>query len=214
MVKLSAEQTRAARALYRLAFAVWEEPEAFSMTRAVRAGSIDDLVELVARREAARLRGERDRAGYRNWRDPIYGPFNARVRDAAGEWLARKIGEVARPNPSRRLVPAKPRYTLPGAQAARRVLLAELRRHDFDKIARDYAAGEIREKRVASRVGCAAVAAARRGDRVREKVALGVMLLASYLHEGKHARPASGDALRAFWSHYDRVHGLSGKYPL
>jgi hypothetical protein len=108
----------------------------------------------------------------------------------------------------------KRRYVLAGALDARNVLLAELRRHGFDKVARAYAAGEIREKQVASRVGCTAEAAARRGDRDRAKMARGVMLLASYLHEGKHDRPASPDALRAFWSHYERVHGRGGKYPL
>ena len=77
-----------------------------------------------------------------------------------------------------------------------------------------YARGEIREKQVASRVGCAAQRAEKRGERMRAKIARGVMLLASYLHEGKHTRDASGDALRVFWSHYERVHGEHGKYPL
>jgi hypothetical protein len=223
VVKESAEKVRAARAIYRLAFAVWQEPEAFDAdlarrghaARAGEPGALDDLVDAVASREAARLRGEGDRAGYRRWRSPVYGPFTADVRDAAGEWLAARIAPAVRPNPRRTAgSTVKPRYTLPGARAARTMLLAELRRHGFDKVARAYAAGEIREKQVASRVGCAAEGAARRGDRAREKVARGVMLLASYLHEGKHARPASADALRTFWAHYDRVHGPSGKYPL
>lgn len=108
----------------------------------------------------------------------------------------------------------KPRYTLPTAKQARDVLLAELYRHGFGRTAAAYARGEIREKQVASRVGCAAQRAEKRGERVRAKVARGVMLLASYLHEGKHARGASSDALRVFWSHYERVHGEHGKYPL
>lgn len=110
--------------------------------------------------------------------------------------------------------PAKPRYTLPSAREARGVLLAELRRHGFGRTADAYERGEIREKQVASRVGCIGQRAERNGERVRAKIARGVMLLASYLHEGKHERAASPDALRVFWSHYERVHGAGGKYPL
>jgi len=100
---------------------------------------------------------------------------------------------------------AKPRYTLPTAKQAR---------HGYGRTADAYARGEIREKQVASRVGCAAQRAEKRGERMRAKIARGVMLLASYLHEGKHQRDASPDALRVFWSHYERVHGEHGKYPL
>lgn len=117
--------------------------------------------------------------------------------------------------PSRATMPAvKPRYTLPTARQARDVLIAELYRHGYGRTADAYARGEIREKQVASRVGCAAQRAEKRGERMRAKIARGVMLLASYLHEGKHTRDASGDALRVFWSHYERVHGEHGKYPL
>ena len=117
--------------------------------------------------------------------------------------------------PSRATMPTvKPRYTLPTAKQARDVLIAELYRHGYGRTADAYARGEIREKQVASRVGCAAQRAEKRGERMRAKIARGVMLLASYLHEGKHTRDASGDALRVFWSHYERVHGEHGKYPL
>lgn len=100
----------------------------------------------------------------------------------------------------------KRRYRLPTALEARRVLLAELRRHGFDAIHRLYAGGEIREKRVASMLGAAAETWEPH-DAYRAKVARGVMLLAVALHEGKHNRPASADALRVFWSHMERVHG-------
>ena len=117
--------------------------------------------------------------------------------------------------PRRATMPVvKPRYTLPTAKQARDVLIAELYRHGYGRTADAYARGEIREKQVASRVGCAAQRAEKRGERMRAKIARGVMLLASYLHEGKHTRDASGDALRVFWSHYERVHGEHGKYPL
>lgn len=115
---------------------------------------------------------------------------------------------------ARYMAPRKPRYTLPTAKQARDVLIAELYRHGYGRTAEAYARGEIREKQVASRVGCAAQRAEKRGERMRAKIARGVMLLASYLHEGKHTRDASPDALRVFWSHYERVHGEHGKYPL
>jgi len=109
----------------------------------------------------------------------------------------------------RRANPPGPRYTLPTARAARVELLGELRRHGFATIHRLYAAGEIREKRVASMLGFEAERADAVGDPARAKVARGVMLLAAVLHEGKHTRPASADALRVFWSHMDRVHGVT-----
>jgi hypothetical protein len=41
---------------------------------------------------------------------------------------------------------------------------------------------------------------------VQADIARGVAMLAAFLHEGKHTRVASADALRAFWAHYRRVH--------
>ena len=101
----------------------------------------------------------------------------------------------------------KSRYTLPSALDARRVLLQELRGHGFPRLAQQYASGKIREKGVMSKLGCESITLESRGDKYGAKVARGVALLAAFLHEGKHAREASPDALRAFWAHYDRVHG-------
>ncbi len=101
----------------------------------------------------------------------------------------------------------KPRYRLPTAREARRVLLAELGRHGFPDLAQRYVAREVGEKRLASLLGVRAEAFEVRGEAYRAKVARGVMLLAMALHEGKHNRPASADALRVFWSHMKRVHG-------
>ena len=98
------------------------------------------------------------------------------------------------------------RYQLPTALEARRALLAELGRHGFDTVHRLYAAGEIREKRVASVLGALAETWEPH-DAYRAKVARGAMFLACALHEGKHNRAASPDALRVFWSHMERVHG-------
>jgi hypothetical protein len=98
------------------------------------------------------------------------------------------------------------RYTLPGAREARKVLLAELRRHGYERLAMQYADGKIREKGVMSRLGCDSIELEARGDAYAAKVARGVAMLAAFLHEGKHTRVASADALRAFWAHYRRVH--------
>lgn len=100
----------------------------------------------------------------------------------------------------------KHRYTLPTAAEARRVLLAELRRHGYPSIADQYARGTMREKGVMSRLGCTSLSLEARGHAYDAKVARGIALLAAFLHEGKHTREASPDALRAFWSHYHRVH--------
>ena len=66
---------------------------------------------------------------------------------------------------------------------------------------------KLREKGIMSRLGCESIALEARGDAYGAKVARGVAMLAAFLHEGKHTRPASADALRAFWAHYHRVHG-------
>jgi len=99
------------------------------------------------------------------------------------------------------------RYTLPGAREARKVLVEELQRHGFDALARAYRSGKIREKAVMSKLGCESIALEARGEKYEAKVARGVAMLAAFLHEGKHTRVASPDALRAFWAHYQRVHG-------
>ena len=106
--------------------------------------------------------------------------------------------------------PMKPRYDLPTAAKARAVLAKELTRHGYPSLASQYRAGTLREKGVMSRLGCISLTLEARGDAYNAKVARGIALLAAYLHEGKHQRPASADALRAFWSHYDRVHGQDG----
>lgn len=102
---------------------------------------------------------------------------------------------------------AKPRYRLPGAAEARKVLVQELRDHGYARLAARYERGEIREKSVMSHLGCESLSLEARGDRYAAKVARGVAMLAAFLHEGKHERIASPDALRAFWAHYRRVHG-------
>lgn len=140
-------------------------------------------------------------------------PKSSPSRRASGS-RPRRPAEVVLMELARYQTPPKPRYTLPTAKQARDVLIAELYRHGYGRTAEAYARGEIREKQVASRVGCAAQRAEKRGERMRAKIARGVMLLASYLHEGKHTRDASPDALRVFWNHYERVHGAGGKYPL
>lgn len=101
----------------------------------------------------------------------------------------------------------KRRYRLPSAAEARTVLVQELRGHGYARLATQYARGEIREKAVMSRLGCESLTLEARGDKYGAKVARGVAMLAAFLHEGKHERPASADALRAFWAHYRRVHG-------
>jgi hypothetical protein len=101
----------------------------------------------------------------------------------------------------------KPRYTLPTAAKARTALLRELTRHGYPLLAAQYRAGTLREKGLMSRLGCESLTLEARGDAYGAKVARGVALLAAFLHEGKHQRPASADALRAFWAHYERVHG-------
>lgn len=100
----------------------------------------------------------------------------------------------------------KPRYTLPTAAKARRALLEELQQHGYSSIADQYASGTLREKGVMSRLGCKSLSLEARGHLYEAKVARGVAMLAAFLHEGKHQRPASADALRAFWAHYRRVH--------
>lgn len=101
----------------------------------------------------------------------------------------------------------KRRYTLPTAAKARTALMRELNRHGYAWIAIQYAEGAIREKAVMSRLACSSIELEARGDAYGAKVARGVAMLAAFLHEGKHERPASADALRAFWAHYGRVHG-------
>jgi hypothetical protein len=101
----------------------------------------------------------------------------------------------------------KPRYALPTAARARTVLAQELTRHGYPLLATQYRAGILREKGVMSRLGCISLTLEARGDAYNAKVARGIALLAAYLHEGKHQRTASADALRTFWAHYDRVHG-------
>ena len=86
------------------------------------------------------------------------------------------------------------RYTLPGAREARKVLLAELRRHGYERLATQYADGTLREKGVMSRLGCDSIELEARGDAYAAKVARGVAMLAAFLHEGKHTRVASADA--------------------
>ena len=103
------------------------------------------------------------------------------------------------------------RYTLPGAKKARRVLANELRRHGYPLLAREYEQGAIREKGIMARMGCVSIALEAGGREYDAKVARGISLLAAFLHEGKHQRPASADALRAFWAHHGRVHGLSSR---
>lgn len=104
-------------------------------------------------------------------------------------------------------MPPKCRYTLPTAKRARMVLWQELARHGHEKLALQYRTGKLREKGIMSRLGCESIALEARGDAYGAKVARGVAMLAAFLHEGKHQRPASADALRAFWAHYHRVHG-------
>lgn len=99
------------------------------------------------------------------------------------------------------------RYALPTAERARAVLWQELARHGYEKIAEQYRIGKLREKGVMSRLGCESLTLEARGNAYDAKVARGVAMLAAFLHEGKHERPASADALRAFWAHYARVHG-------
>ena len=101
----------------------------------------------------------------------------------------------------------KPRYTLPTARAARVALAGEIRRHCCPDMARRYSAGLVSEKAIMSKAACQSIALDASGDKAGAKIARGVALLAAFLHEGKHQRPASADALRAFWAHYERVHG-------
>lgn len=98
------------------------------------------------------------------------------------------------------------RYTLPGAREARKALLAELRRHGYDRLAEQYASGTLREKGVMTRLACDSIDLDARGHKDAAKMARGVAMLCAFLHEGKHTRVASADALRAFWAHYRRVH--------
>lgn len=98
------------------------------------------------------------------------------------------------------------RYTLPTAQYARRVMIDELMRHGYVALAAQYADGSVREKGVMSRLDCKSLSLEARGQKKEASVARGVALLAAFLHEGKHQRPASAYALRAFWAHYQRVH--------
>lgn len=101
---------------------------------------------------------------------------------------------------------APDRYTLPTAKQARNTLYAELLRHGYATLARQYAEGTIREKGVMSALACESIALDEEGRSYDAKVARGVAMLSAFLHEGKHTRPASADALRAFWAHYRRVH--------
>lgn len=98
------------------------------------------------------------------------------------------------------------RYALPTAQYARRVMIDELVRHDYVELAAQYADGSIREKGIMSRLGCKSLSLEARGQKKEASIARGVALMAAFLHEGKHQRPASADALRAFWAHYERMH--------
>lgn len=123
--------------------------------------------------------------------------------------MGARVVKHAAPGSRRRVNPPGPRYVLPTAREARLALLGELRRHGFATLHRLYAAGEVREKRPASMLGLEAERAEAVGDPARAKMARGVMLLAAVLHEGKHTRPASADALRVFWSHMQRVHGIA-----
>lgn len=102
---------------------------------------------------------------------------------------------------------AADRYALPTALAARKVLAGEIRKHCCPDMARRYLEGEISEKRIMAKAACRSIALDAAGDAQGAKVARGVALLAAFLHEGKHSRPASADALRAFWAHHRRAHG-------
>lgn len=103
-------------------------------------------------------------------------------------------------------ISTKIRYTLPTAKEARSTMLLELRRHGFERLAKQYAAGTLREKGLMAKLGCEAIHLEAKGDEDGASIAKGVALLAAFLHEGKHSREASADALRAFWAYYRRWH--------
>ena len=102
------------------------------------------------------------------------------------------------------------RYALPTALAARKALAGEIRQHCCPDMARRYLEGDISEKGIMAKAACQSITLDAAGDKAGAKVTRGIALLAAFLHEGKHQRPASADALRAFWAHYRRVHGGGG----
>lgn len=78
------EESRAVRALTRLAQAVVEEPGAFDADLAhyARTHNLQELVNTIAYSEANALRDTADRGGYTHWAGG-YGPFNGAVRGRA-----------------------------------------------------------------------------------------------------------------------------------
>lgn len=108
--------------------------------------------------------------------------------------------------PSARGRTRKARYTLPGAAQARTDMVRELTRHGFALLAAAYRAGRLRERDLVRLLGHEAWLAEQDGDPDRQKMAEGIALLAAFLHEGKHTRPASACGVRLYWQHVGRVH--------
>lgn len=107
----------------------------------------------------------------------------------------------------------KARYMEPTAKKARSALIDELSHHGFNEISNQYEMQKIHEKHVAAMMGKIAYEALLEDDDEVRKIAQGIMLLAVYMHEGKHDRPLSIEAIRLFWFQLNRAHpGLVEEY--
>lgn len=111
------------------------------------------------------------------------------------------------------LIPSLPaRWTNVLARKAREAFIDELEHHNMEDALELYNDGNS-EKYIAVVCGVMASNAILNEDEKSRKIYMGIMFLATYLHEAKHSRPGSEMATKLFWLQLERAHpGSIEKY--
>lgn len=104
------------------------------------------------------------------------------------------------------MIPSPPeRWTNSIALRAKEAFIDELLHHNLIDLAELYR-DNTSEKSLAVILGVLASKSILKEDEDSRKFYMGLMFLATYLHEAKHSRPGSMMAAKLFWIQYERAH--------